>query len=200
MLLSLFLACTGPTTTTDSTDKTDSTDESTGTGETASPETGDTFVETGDTATVDPCAALTLEVGNGADEHLPLSPGDPVRVVSGAQGGWHIDVSGILTGTTSIVSVHPTVTRVSDGLQLAGEQPPAFLALVPSGECGGEFREVRAFIDDHQPVEPYEDFICTLGGEELEIEVEVVDIKATDVTITETIRVLATSDPADACP
>lgn len=195
MLLALLLACPSETTT----------DTTSPTGETDSP-TADTDAPTGstadttDTGSTGSCGQPTLEIGTGAEAHTPLQDDDPVRLVSGDQGGWHIDISGLITNTTSIVSVLPTVTRVSDGLQIAGDQPPAFLALVGTQECEGTFHGVRAYIDDHVYSGEYVDFICTLGGEALELHVQIEDLKDPGSVAERTVRVIAVNDPADACP
>ncbi|HHO54514.1 MAG TPA: hypothetical protein ENK18_27495 [Deltaproteobacteria bacterium] len=201
MLLTLLLACPTKPTTDGVEPKTTSetgspTTDTSGSTETGTTETGSTT----ETGTPGPCALPSLQIGNGAEEHIPLSDDDTVVVVKGDQGGWHIDVSGLVGGTTGIISVLPTVTRISDGLQLAGDQPPTYLALVDTGACEGEFSGVRAFIDDPVLTGSYEEFICTLGGEALELRVEIEDLKAPGSIASGTVRVIAANDPESSCP
>jgi hypothetical protein len=156
------------------------------------PSTGETGVPT------DPCASPGVHLGSGVTDHLPLAAGDPVTLVHGPQGGWHVDVSGWVVGTGQVVSVHPSLVRLSDGLALAGEQTPQSLALTATEPCGWEFWAVRAFVDDFVDPDPV-GFVCSLAGEPLALTVEVVDL-VSGLTLTDTVEVVGASDPLEVCP
>ncbi|MBX2804092.1 MAG: hypothetical protein KTR31_40825 [Myxococcales bacterium] len=195
-LLALLLGCTGATD--GPTDTTDTTDDS--------PTTADTGPSTtGDTATFDPCATMTLEVGNAEKAHTPAESLDPVILVHGAQGGWHIDVSGLVTGTDALVGIDPLLTVVSSGTQLAGDQPSTFLMLDEVETCVGQFAGVRAYVDDAEVpkgIDDYQAFICTLEDEELDLSVVVTDV-ATKTSTEQSLRLVAKLDVLDAtynCP
>lgn len=175
------------------------TDTDTGTAPSATGSTGGTG-DTGDTA-VDPCAVPAVQLGNGADAHLPLADGDEVIVVHGPQGGWHVEVSGLVTGTGATVGVLPALTRLSDGLKLAGYQQGAALALVPAetGACGGTFWGVRAYVDDALPADDPDAFICALAGERAILSALVTDL-TTWMTAHAEVEVVLRSDPYEGCP
>jgi hypothetical protein len=129
-----------------------------------------------DTAPPSPCELPpAVLLGTGATEWVALGSGDPVTLVHGGQGGWHVDVSGWMTGSAPEVAIAPTVRQTSTGLALAGDQDPTFVALAeydPS-VCEGVFIGNRAFLDD-QPTNLAA--ICALEGEPLEVCVTVTQL------------------------
>jgi hypothetical protein len=80
--------------------------------------------------------------------YRPLEPGDEVRVVHGAQGGWHVDVAGRVVGAGPEVAVQVTLTETS-GREISGAQGAAWLGLADHDEasCAGTFTDVHAMID-----------------------------------------------------
>lgn len=148
-----------------------------------------------------PCerGPIEIEIGDGLTDFVPLAAGDEVTMVFGPQGGWHVDVAARVTGATADVEVRPTVRRVTDGLQLAGEQAASLLLLAGHDEetCTGDALGVRAFLDDAAPSLPYPDFICSLDGSPLEVSVEVSDFagRSGDASL----EVIARTDPNQDC-
>lgn len=43
-------------------------------------------------------ATIWLEVGTGRDRLVPLSPGAELELIHGPQGGWHVEVTALITG------------------------------------------------------------------------------------------------------
>ncbi len=153
-----------------------------------------------DSSTGDGCvkSAPSFELGTGDFSYLALAEGDPVTMWHGPQGGWHFDTGGLVTGSSLELTILPTVTVVGSGLQLAGDQDLWFAALEEYVEdtCTGYFWGKRAFIDDHLPGYEYQQFICSLEGEEVEVCVDLRDVQ-TSGTATECIEAVAVLDPAD---
>lgn len=209
---SLLWSCTG-----DTTDPSGSNPTGSDTGPTDT-DTGPTIptgpiTTTGDSGTTSACPEPALEIGNGAVSHEPLESGVAVTLVHGSQGGWHVDISGRITGLGDLVGISPSVVRLSDGIQLAGDQPPWFVQLLPLPDdpCSMEFAGLQALIDDLPlPAEyvDYQAFICSLDGEVLELSASVVDLNEATGTEPEpdavaTIQVVAQLDSFDAmynCP
>jgi len=144
-----------------------------------------------------PCRPPAFELGEGAAEHVALS--DTVTMVHGAQGGWHVDVSGRLRGFGPRVAVAPAVTRVSDGLVLAGEQLPTYVEPEPVDDCTGEFAGVRAFLDDHDPSpQTALEFLCAVDGQRFTVEVQVTDVGSA-TRLVRSAEVTLRADPRDYC-
>ena len=77
---------------------------------------------------------------------------------------------------------------------------PGFVALAgyDTTACSGEFWGVRAFVDDYviDPPESqtYQDFICSLEGQQLQIEITAADLD-TGRSVTSSVLVTAQLDP-----
>ena len=150
---------------------------------------------------------MSLTAGTGAEAYVALADLDPVTMVHGPQGGWHVETSGLVGGSTGEVSVAPFLVRRSDGMQVAGDQQEQFIGLVGYDDtaCTGSFFGVRAFLDDafeslDTGTEP-QDFICSLAGEILTLTVNLTDLTS-GATATSTVDVTATLDQNDiqVCP
>jgi hypothetical protein len=142
-----------------------------------------------------------LTIGSGAGLFSPLSAGDPVVLVHGPQGGWHIDIGGAVSGFSDLVEVAALVTVVGEGRTIAGEgQQPSRIALVGWSEssCSGEFYDIRAFVDD-DGIDTLEE-VCPLAGVDLQIDLTVSDLTDPTVSVTETLQVTAALDPVDEQP
>ncbi len=142
-----------------------------------------------------PCGPPSVELGNGVTEHVPMR--GTAEMVHGLQGGWHIDVSGAVAGLGPLVALHADVIRVSDGLRIAGDQQPKAIELTSA--CGGEFAGLQALLDDVQPDVPYQDFICSLVGEMLLVQLDVTDLAAPDRVAIDAVEIVAAPDPDDPC-
>ncbi len=153
---------------------------------------------------------MVLSLGTGVDGFVQLTEGDPVTMVHGPQGGWHMDVAGevqhavqdvsVLAVVTALDAPTPTVIAGADG----GLQYIA-LAAYDDESCSGAFWGLRAFVDDFVPPDGIErqQVICTRGGQQVEIEItltEVLDPEFTREprTVTSTIVATAALDPYDA--
>jgi len=143
---------------------------------------------------------MALSVGTGLDMFEPLNPSDEITVVHGPQGGWHIDIGGEVTGTTDLVEVSSTITVVSTGDVIAGDQQPTRIALFGWDEssCTGTFFGITTYVDDIPSTD--QEFVCGLEAETLEIELTVTDLSAPSKTITETLEVTMALDPVDEKP
>ncbi len=146
---------------------------------------------------------MTLTVGTGADAFESLSSGDSVRLVHGPQGGWHIEVSGLVAHTSQEVAVSPTITVISTGDEIGRSENRNLMALssFDDASCSGEFFGVNALVGDPFPEDdvPESCYICSLAGETLELTLTVEDFNSGD-TISETIQVVVEPDPNDVEP
>jgi hypothetical protein len=146
---------------------------------------------------------LTLELGTGELVFEALVEGGDVQMVHGPQGGWHVDVAGLVGGSSQEVSILPSLVIPGQGdLQVAGDQQPEFVALASYDDatCAGEYFGVRAFLDDVATPPgglTYQEFICSLAGAAT-LEVTVEDIANGD-SVTESIGVTLLADPSDGC-
>lgn len=152
----------------------------------------------------DACAVspLTVEVGGGESSFRPLTDGADVVIVHGPQGGWHVDVAGVVGHARQTVAVRPRLVLEADGTQLAGDQQDEYVALADYdvGACTGRFWGRRAFVDDVQGTD--QAFICELEGAVATLSVEVRDPQDERLA-TDEIRVVLRVDPVDAahnCP
>ena len=145
------------------------------------------------TGTVPPTEWIV--VGNGDDEHLPLSNGDYVTIVHGPQGGWHIDVSGEVYGTGVVVGLLVSATRTEDDVVVASNSTATFIQLAgwePVGQVG-IFVGERAFLDVYIPFEE----VCALHGAELELCAEAEDLANPGTWASGCVTVIADPDPVD---
>ncbi len=134
-----------------------------------------------------PEAELALEIGAGAEGWEPLAPGDPVVVVGGPQGAWHVDVAGHVANASQEVAVEPVLTWL-DGSPVSGSSV-AYVALADYDDpsASGEFFGVRAFLGDA-------DAVCgELDGQALLLTVTVSDL-VDGCSVTETLEVVAALD------
>lgn len=71
----------------------------------------------------DPLACDSLppavSVGNGDTAHVPLQDGDPVTMVHGPQGGWHVWVSLAVTNLGPDLRIHITLEDLTRGDAMA---------------------------------------------------------------------------------
>ena len=131
-----------------------------------------TTAPTGD----DGCAAPAVRLGTGADAFEALSEGDPLVLVHGPQGGWHVDVSVQVRGLGEVVVLAATLREVGTGVQLGGDQPDAYVTLSPMDACWGEHVGLRTYVDDPEDVD--QSRICGWSGAPLTLSVAVADARS----------------------
>ncbi len=106
-------ACRGP----DSAETTDKTpgDDGTGPGDEGSGDSGSGTGGPTGCFSEDP----VLSVGTGEREFSAISNGDPITMVHGPQGGWHMLGSAQTTHMTDIITVHFTITHDRSGVVIS---------------------------------------------------------------------------------
>ncbi|MBX2798673.1 MAG: hypothetical protein KTR31_13410 [Myxococcales bacterium] len=149
----------------------------------------------------DPCLEeMTLRVGTGPTGFTPLAGGDPLPMVFGSQGGWHIDLSAEVTNSHQSVEVSAVVTVPSIDQQVAGDANTSYVGLVDYDDlaCTGEVWSVRIFVDDFAPAT--NDRICMLHGQDAVFEVTVTDLES-EQTVTESVdvRLQVSAESQSAC-
>lgn len=180
------------------------TDEAPGPDDTApatSPEDRAGPTDTGtDTATeTDPCTTPALAVGTGIDAYTPLTDGDPLTVVFGPQGGWHVDVGAEVFGVEQIVSIESELQWGAEARSLTGTPLPQTLALVPSKPCGWSLFGQRAFLDPALfDGDDAAGFVCGLEGQPGTLRLQVTDV-ADAVTLDDEVAVVLRRDPEQDC-
>jgi hypothetical protein len=144
--------------------------------------------EGSDPVVVEDCLVppMALTPGTGVDENfLTLADGDPVTIVHGEQGGWHIEIAGQAKHSLQNVSIQTTVTAIDQptptviaGAGGATEQVLVALAAYDDSQCSGAFWNVRAFVDDFVTPDGASalDVICALEGQNVEITTTVSEI------------------------
>jgi len=142
---------------------------------------------------------LTVDPGTGVDAYVGLNDGDDVVMVHGPQGGWHIDVGGLVTNTDQLVSIDAKFIDTDTDTLVAGDQVEVRQALVGWDDvgCSGEFFGVRVFVDDLADTVTQDD-ICDLEGANLEMTLTVIALESKPAATTVvTLPVVAALDPAD---
>lgn len=189
VVLGLLVGCSGDTGKDTSTST--STTTGTSTGQTTSTTTGTNTGTSTSTTTTNPNAASVV-VGNGETAHSALSDGDHVTMFHGAQGGWHIEVSGFVSNTGSAVAVSPTVTHTASGTVLAGVQPESFILLAgwTIASQNGVFVGTKALLDDVADWAQMNRF-CEYENEALELCVHIEDLADASIQADDCVTVIA---------
>ena len=89
--------------------------------------------------------AVTVAVGTGDAAYVPLEAGDPVTMVHGPQGGWHILGSALVLNSAPIVSLHFTIHTIDGGVLIADNTYRVLL--VENPPCGGSFPGMYAYLN-----------------------------------------------------
>lgn len=145
----------------------------------------------------DPCAAFdpfTLELGTGEETFETLEDGQPVMMVHGPQGGWHMLASARLENTTERVELHFVITHLDSGVVVADNTYKT--RLETTGECQGQFVGMYGYLnvfplaegDDNTPPE-------LLSYEDLRFDMTATDSEGRIAT--DSRLVLAEPDPMD---
>lgn len=145
--------------------------------------------------TGDDSAALGPEVhvGTGADTWEPLAEGDPLTMVHGPQGGWHLLGSLWVANEQGVVTVHFTVDTDA-GIRVADNLYTVQLASDPRG--GGVYPGMYAYLYVQELAEGEADTPPELLADTtLHLRMEVLD--EAQRTGWDEVRVKAALDPAD---
>lgn len=107
----------------------------------------------------------TMEVGDGDVSHQPCDPGDDTTIVFGGQGGFHLEVSGIVSDTSDLIGLYVDATRLDTGEVIASNgAEPSYLRLSDHDGASGWFAGERAFLHDNALVN-----VCPLDGLTIEL-------------------------------
>lgn len=101
----------------------------------------DSGPDSADPCTLDPI----VSIGTGQTEYIALEEGDPVMMVHGPQGGWHMLGSVRVEQTTQVVRVYYTVTDEASGAVVVDNEYQ--VALVMDGECSGYFPGMYGYLN-----------------------------------------------------
>lgn len=151
------------------------------------------------------CASgdISLDIGSGDEIYAPLADGDPVTIVHGPQGGWHVETAGLVKRSEKDISILPVITLPDLDLQITTNSQPEFKALVgyDAASCEGTFTGTRAFIDAKAGPGTDQQNICALAGRTMSLSITVSDI-VSGRSHTSTVSVVAALDPLDVpeCP
>lgn len=117
--------------------------------------------------------APSVVLGTAEPVFEPLEEGDPVRLVHGPQGGWHVLFAARAEHTTSEVTLRLTVDDRATDVPVS--ELTYEVNLFPDGECAGLYAGMVAIVDvdelDSDAATPAE----ALGGRELLVRLEVED-------------------------
>ena len=135
-----------------------------------------------------------VEIGTGDSTSETLVEAEPVVMVHGPQGGWHMLGSVRTHSMHNIIEVHYTVTDVDSGVRVSDNNYR--VAVVQDGECTGYYPGMYGYLD----VTELATDIATrppevLGYKLVDIQMTVTDYEGREVT--ETLRVTAQPDPVD---
>jgi hypothetical protein len=153
---------------------------------------------------------MKLSPGTGDDlTFVRLVGGEQVTMWHGPAGGWSIPMAGEVTHSAQTVAILSVVTAIEPeppvviaGAEGADDTVLLALAAYDDELCSGLFWDARAFIDDSEVPEGAspQDVICSLEGQQLEIETTVTEILAVESpvrSVTSSVIVVAALDPID---
>lgn len=95
----------------------------------------------------DPCFrdAPTLEIGSGEVTWETLQAGDPVTMVHGPQGGWHILGSARVAHTDAIVRINFSITVQESGAVIADNTYT--VQMIMDADCEGYYPGMYGYLD-----------------------------------------------------
>ena len=143
-----------------------------------------------------PCSErpARVEVGTGENIFESLVEAEPVVMVHGPQGGWHMLGSVRTHNMHNIIEVHYTVTDVSSGVVVSDNNYR--VAVVEDEECSGYYPGMYGYLDvadlaTEFATRPPE----VLGYKLVDMKMSVTDYDGR--VVTQTLRVTAQPDPVD---
>jgi hypothetical protein len=132
-------------------------------------------------------------VGTGDDAFESLSPGDPVVMVHGPQGGWHMLGSVRVRYTTPVVNIRFTIDTEA-GVNIADNN--LNVLLVDEGDCQGSYPGMYAYLDVTElEVGDRDTPPELLSYETLRMTATITD--EGDRVVTDSVRIEAIPDPED---
>jgi len=140
-------------------------------------------------------APATVEVGGGAMDFEPASDGDPVTMVHGPQGGWHVLASVRLDAVDPIVSLHYTIAVQPDGAVVSDNTYR--VQILQDTPCGGYYPGMYGYLLVDALAEGELDTPPELlAGRELLLRIDIEDQAGR--TASDTLTAVAALDPMDA--
>ncbi len=135
-----------------------------------------------------------IEVGTGAASFVSLNEGDPVVMVHGPQGGWHLLGSVRAWNMTDVVQIHFLVTVEETGAVVADNS--LYVQMIREEECLGVYPGMYAYLNvtalaDGDRDTPPE----LLAYQRLVFTATVTDQDGREVTAS--LPITATPDPSD---
>lgn len=130
------------------------------------------------------CGPPVVRLGTGANSYEPISDGEPLPIVFGAQGGYHIDVAVEMDRLCPIVFLRPSAWIIGED----GEATSFFdqnrhvqaVRIEPFESPLQQFWGIRAFVPcEHWPNDPDRDLECAAGAgslgplEQFEVELRI---------------------------
>ena len=133
----------------------------------------------------------SLELGDGAQTHIPCEPGQETFLEYGSQGGFHFWVSGQVSHLTEAVWVSSEVRRVSDDALVGVAEPlPVLLADFDVPRQSGWFAGDESRVPDIPTG-------CSLDGELVEV-CAMAESLERDRFVQTCLQMTARVDPEDA--
>ena len=136
----------------------------------------------------------SLEIGTGDGEFIELAENEPVVMVHGPQGGWHMLGSVRTHNMHNVIEVHFTVTDVESGVVVADNRYR--VAVVEDGDCTGYYPGMYGYLnvadlvtdEANRPPE-------VLGYNAVQMRMDVTDYEGREAT--QVLTVTAQPDPVD---
>ena len=126
---------------------------------------------------------MTLVRGTGETMFTPIEDGDDILLTIGPSSpGWYVSVAGSLEHTAQNVFVAATLTALEENPPIvvagagADEFHPLALMAYDDFTCTGMFWGVRTFVDDHPSEGNPNAFVCSLGGQRVELTITVTEL------------------------
>jgi hypothetical protein len=140
------------------------------------------------------CGASSAEVGGGERAFEPLDEGDPLVMVHGPQGGWHVLASLRVQNMLDIVDIAYAIDVLPDGPRISDQTYR--VQLVDEGGCSGVYPgmygylEVDALADGEADTPPE-----VLVGRTLRLSLQAADAEGRIAS--DTLEGVAAPDPID---
>lgn len=162
------------------------------------PEDSGTPAKGGDDTGTEPTGCFAeearIDVGTGAEAFEELAPGDPVVMVHGPQGGWHLLGSVRTHNMTDVVRIRFEVVVEESGAVVADNS--LYVQTLGDGECAGVYPGMYAYlVVDHLAEGEADTPPELLAYESLLFRAEVEDQDGR--TAAAEVRITATPDPVD---